>query len=369
MLFIMRKDSFKALFFLIVIILSGCDWNISSESAGRSSNPRNIILFIGDGMGVAQLYAGMTRSDSIISLEYFPFSGFSKTSSADNYITDSGAGATAIACGIKTNNGMIGVGPDSLPVSSIIEIAHKNGLATGVVSTSAITHATPASFVAHNSGRGNYEDIAKDFLNGSLDLFFGGGEDHFRSRKDSVDLTITLKEQGFNVVYTLDEMENSDSKKIAGLLAKGHMQKASEGREGALEKMTLKAIETLSKNKKGFVLMVEGSMIDWAAHEQNLDYLVSEMIDLDKAIGVARRYAAGNGKTLVVVTADHETGGLTLTGGSIADKQVTGKFSGGEHTAVMVPIFSFGPGAEKFSGIHDNTFFLDTFLKLLDLNR
>ena len=132
--------------------------------------------------------------------------------------------------------------------------------------------------------------------------------------------------------------------------------------------MTRKAIETLSKNKNGFVLMVEGSMIDFGGHEQNLDYVISEMIDMDKAIGVAKEFAAKNNNTLVVVTADHETGGLTLTGGSRRHR-VTGKFSGEDHTAVMVPVFSYGPGAEKFSGIHENTFFQDEFLKISEIKK
>jgi len=365
----MKKNSLKTILIILIIILSGCEWQIVSAQKKKNINPSNIILFIGDGMGVAQLYAGMTVSNHVFSLEGFPFSGLSKTFSADNYITDSAAGGTAIACGIKTNNGMIGISPDSTAVISIMEIAHKNGLATGIISTSAITHATPASFVAHNTSRGNYEDIAKDFLNGTLDLFIGGGEDHFRSRKDSVDLTLNLTEQGYNVVYSIEELKNTKSQKIAGLLAKGHLPKASEGREGVLEEMTRKAIETLSKNKNGFVLMVEGSMIDWGGHDQDLDYIVAEMIDLDNAIGVATDYATRKKNTLVIVTADHETGGLTLTGGNITDHTVAGNFSGSDHTAVMVPIFSLGPGAENFSGIHDNTFFFEEFINLLKLKK
>lgn len=361
-----RKNSIQVVILVTVILLTGYEWTFGKEKT-RNRSPKNIIIFIGDGMGVAQVYAGMTKSDSPLSLEKFPYSGFSKTYSADNYITDSGAGGTAIACGIKTNNGMIGVRPDSTAVSSIMEFAHKNGLATGVVSTSAVTHATPASFVAHNAGRGNYEDIAEEFLNGTVDLFIGGGENHFRQRKDSADLTLKLKEQGFDVVYTMEDLKRSESKKLAGLLAKEHMPTVSEGRNGALAEMTGKAIETLSKNEKGFVLMVEGSMIDWGGHEQNLDYILSEMIDLDDAIGVALDYASGNRHTLIVVTADHETGGLSLTGGNLADHKVAASFAGGGHTAVMVPIFSYGPGAEKFSGIHENTFFLDEFLNLLNI--
>jgi alkaline phosphatase len=362
-----RKNSIQAVILAAVLLVAGYISQGCTEKNRNKGSVQNIILFIGDGMGVAQVYAGMTKSDHPFYLERFTYSGFSKTYSADNYITDSAAGGTAIACGTKTNNGMIGVKADSTIVSSIMELAHKNGFATGVVSTSAVTHATPASFVAHNAGRDNYEDIAKDFLKGTVDVFIGGGENHFRSRKDSTDLTLTLKDQGFEVVYTLDDLKRSQSGKLAGLLAKEHMPAVSAGRNGALADMTGKAIETLSRNKKGFILMVEGSMIDWGGHEQNIDYLVSEMIDLDQAIGVALGYASGNGKTLVVVTADHETGGLTLNGGSLTEHSIEAKFSGGDHTAVMVPIFSYGPGAEKFSGIHENTFFLSEFLNLLKI--
>jgi alkaline phosphatase len=361
------KNSVQAVILVTILLLTGSNWQGSTEKSKNNKQAKNIILFIGDGMGVAQIYAGMTKSDHPFSLEKFPYSGFSKTYSSDNYITDSAAGGTAIACGTKTNNGMIGVKPDSTIVSSIMELAHRNGFATGVVSTCAVTHATPASFVAHNSGRDNYEEIAKDFLNGTLDLFIGGGENHFRLRKDSVDLTLKLKEQGYDVVYSLDDMERSESKKLAGLLAKEHMSSVSEGRSTALEEMTAKAIKTLSKNDKGFILMVEGSMIDWGGHEQNIDYVISEMIDLDNAIGVALKYASEDGNTLVVVTADHETGGLTLTGGSLTDHKLEAKFSGRDHTAVMVPIFSYGPGSEKFSGIHENTFFLGEFLNLMKI--
>jgi alkaline phosphatase len=362
-----KKKIFQVVLLVAVLLLTGCEWREGTDKTRHKNSAKNIILFIGDGMGVAEIYAGMTKSDHPFWLEKFPYSGFAKTYSADNYITDSAAGGTAIACGTKTNNGMIGVKPDSTLASSIMELAHKNGLATGIVSTSAITHATPASFVAHNAGRGNYEEIAKDFLKGTVDVFIGGGESHFRSRKDSVDLTVNLKEQGFDVVYTIDEMKNSESGKLAALLAKEHMPSVSEGRTGTLADMTARAIRTLSKNEKGFILMVEGSMIDWGGHEQNIDYIVSEMTDLDMAIGVALNYASGTGNTLIVVTADHETGGLALTGGSLADHTLEAKFSGGDHTAVMVPVFSYGPGADKFSGIHENTFFLGEFLNLLNI--
>jgi len=363
----MKRNLLKYFVLILVVAFAGCSSDIKNGDVNLSGRPKNIIIFIGDGMGVAQLYSGMTLSNQPFNLEKFPYSGLSKTYSADSYITDSGAGGTAIACGVKTNNGMIGVKPDGTPVSSITERAHNSGLATGIVSTSAVTHATPASFVAHNSDRDNYEKIAEDFLKGTVDVFIGGGENHFRNRKDGADLTLKLKEQGFDVVYTPDDMKKSASKKLVALLAKEHMPKVSDGRQGLLSEMTKKAIETLSNNKNGFVLMVEGSMIDWGAHENNLGYVESEVIDLDQAIGTALEFAKTDGNTLIVVTADHETGGLVLTGGNISTHTVEGKFAGTDHSAVMVPVFSYGPGSYRFSGIHENTFFYNEFLQLLGL--
>jgi alkaline phosphatase len=349
----------------LVIIVSGGSGKPSEGRKKTSSKPVNIILFIGDGMGPAHLTAGMTVSDHTFVMEYFPYSGFCKTSSFDKYVTDSAAAGTAIASGTKTRNGMIGMGPDSIAVKSIMEIAHANGLSTGLVSTSSITHATPASFVAHNIARGNYEEIAKDFLNGTIDVFIGGGMDHFNRRKDSVDITVNLKKNGYDVVYSIEDLKKSSSGKIAGLLSKVHMEKSTEGRKGKLAIMTEKAIQTLSKNKKGFILMVEGSQIDFAGRD--VDWLISEVIDMEEAVDKAYNFADKNKNTLVIVTADHETAGLTLQNGNIKEHKVVANTFSGSHTAVMVPIFSFGPGAERFSGIHENTFFFNRFVELLKL--
>jgi len=364
-----KVKPFLSTIILTGILLSGCSVN-RMQTTSVTPEVRNIIFFIGDGMGTAQVYGAMSVSDEPLVLESFPFSGFSNTSSSNNYVTDSGAGGTALASGTRTKNGMIGTAPDSTALTSITEIVRRNGLASGVVSTSSVTHATPASFVAHNVSRNNYEEIAADFLKGTADVFIGGGEDNFTKREDGKDLTLTLKEQGYDVVYTLEDLKKSTSPKIAGLLAKGHMPKASEGRMGTLAAITAKAIETLSRDNDGFFLMVEGSMIDWGGHDKDFDYITSEVIDMDKAIAVAKEFAEKDGKTLIVVTADHETGGLTLTGGDLNNRTVKSNFiQSGSHTGVMVPVFSFGPGAESFSGIHDNTFFFGRFLELLNLKQ
>jgi len=361
------KKKLINLFLILILLFTGSIITTNESYAGPPKRPRNIILLIGDGMGDALVYAAMSVSQQPLFMEQFPYSGFSITYSANNYVTDSGAGGTAISCGIKTNNYMIGMTSDTTIAPSIIDVVHKHGMATGVVSTSSVTHATPASFVAHNENRNNYEAIAADYLKGTIDVFIGGGEDHFRNRKDGKDLTVNLKEQGFDVVYTLDELNASDSQKIAGLLAKEHMPTMLEGRDGALEAMTRKAIETLSTDKDGFFLMVEGSQIDWGAHANNADYTISETTDFDNAVGVALEFAKADKRTLVVVTSDHETGGLTVLKGNRTEKTITVKFSSPDHTAEMVPIFSFGPGAEQFSGINQNTFFFNRFLQLLKI--
>jgi alkaline phosphatase len=367
---LMKLISHKSLVIIIVLSTAISSFSETSLSQTPVKEVKNIILFIGDGMGTAQVYGAMTASDHKLILESFPFSGFSKTYSYDNYVTDSGAGGTAIACGIKTRNGMVGMSPDSVPVSSILEIAHKNGLATGIVVTSSVTDATPADFIAHNINRGNYESIATSYLSGNIDVFMGGGEDDFRHRKDSIDLTLLLKKQGFDVVYNLDTLKKSKSAKIAGLLAKGDMPSVREGRAGFLPEMTRKAIEVLSKNKNGFFLMVEGSLIDKNAHAKNLPAVLTEVLDMDDAIGVAKGFAEKNKQTLIVVTADHETGGLALTNGNIQEHQVAGSFiESGYHTGVMIPIFSYGSGAKEFSGIHENVFFFYKFLTLLALHK
>jgi alkaline phosphatase len=353
----------------VFLVTSLTNSPIYGKEPKRSKKPVNIIFFIGDGMGPAELSAGIAVSDNTFVINSFPFSGFSKTSSSDNYVTDSAASGTAMACGVKTRNGMIGTRSDSSVVESIMEIAKRNGLSTGLVSTSAITHATPASFVAHNSGRGNYEDIANDFMNETIDVFIGGGSDHFNKRKDGADLTLKLKSQGYDVVYTMTDLMGSESPKLAGLLAPGHMDKANATRAGLLVQMTEKAIDLLKRNKKGFILMVEGSQIDFAGHEKNIEWLVSEVIDMNNAIDKAYEFARRQGNTLVVVTADHETGGLSLPGGNIKNRTVVANFGTTGHTATMVPIFSYGPGAANFSGIHENTFFFDEFVNLLRLQK
>ena len=329
--------------------------------------PKNIILMIGDGMGLAQIYSAMTANGGHLFLENFKNCGFSKTYSSDNYITDSAAGGTALASGVKTYNGAIGVGPDKKPIPNIRELAEKKGMKTGLVSTSAITHATPASFIAHVDSRGSYEDIAADFLKTDIDVFIGGGVKNFENRKDGRNLSKELKNKGYQVIYSVEEMKKVTVGKLAGLTSPEH-NAPMPGRGEMLVPATQTAINLLSKSKKGFFLMVEGSEIDFLAHENKTPGVVLETLDFDRAIGVALKFAVSNGETLIIVTADHETGGMTINGGDYKTGKVVGKYTTGGHTGVAVPVYAFGQGAEQFTGFMENTDIAKKMMKLLKLN-
>lgn len=351
----------------ILILISLCVTMVScaatKETARKSAHDvRNVILMIGDGMGLPDVYAAMTVSDKPLNIGRCSIIGLQTTFSADNYITDSGAAGTALATGSKTRNGAIGVDSLGNRLKSILEIAEDHGLATGLVSTSSITDATPASFIAHELSRNSYEAIALDFLNTDIDVFIGGGYDNFAKRKDKLNLLDSLKFRGYEVDTTMDMIMKSTSGKLVGLTAPFNTPFRLEGRGDMLPESTSKSIEILSKNKKGFFLMVEGSEIDKIAHKNVADTLIDETLDFDKAVGVALDFAENDGHTLVVITADHETGGVTITGGDKKSHMVKLSFSTKGHTAVPVPVYAYGAGAEKFIGIYDNT---DIFKKIL----
>lgn len=317
---------------------------------------RNVIFLIGDGMGLAQVHAAMTAAGVPLNIQRTEVTGLQTSHSADNYITDSAASGTALSSGVKTNNGMIGVDPQGNRVKTILEIAEENGLATGLVSTSSVTHATPASFIAHQMSRGSYEDIAMDFLRTDIDVFIGGGYDHFAKRADGLNLIDSLNKKGYEVITSADMLRNSNSpSKLAALLYPNQPPYRLNGRGEMLYDATVKAIDILSKNRKGFFLMIEGSQIDWAGHANNSNAIIDETLDFDRAVGAALDFAKTDGNTLVVVTADHETGGVTITGGDIKSKMVMLQFSTKNHSAIMLPVFAFGPGAGNFTGIYDNT--------------
>ena len=345
-------------------------------SAGSvRQKPLSLILFIGDGMGVSHVYAAITASGGDMTFPYFPVTGFSITHSANSYSTDSAAGGTAIATGEKTNNRMISVRPDSSVLVTLLENARVSGKSTGIVCTSSLTDATPAAFAAHVPLRYNYRAIAEWYVAGAADVFIGGGRKYFEPEADSSgsfrkseDVISKLKWAGYDITYDLESFIASGAGRIAGLMSPEDMPRLFEGRDPMyLAKATAKEIEVLSRNRKGFVLLVEGSEIDDAGHSSDTKMVTDEVRDMDRAVAVAREFAGRNGRTLVVVTADHETGGMSITEGDLAKQEVTGAFSIRGHSGVMVPVFAFGPGAAEFTGIQDNTELYHDFVRLLSL--
>lgn len=355
----MNKRYFFGFVFLAVLL---------SQPVAAKKNPKNVIFMIGDGMGIAQIYAGMTANNNSLSLEQCTHSGFVKTYSASHFTTDSGAGGTALSCGIKTKNGMIGMTPDSVPAQSILQLASKNKLATGMVVACAVTHATPASFIAHQVNRNMYEEIAADYLKTDIDVFIGGGRNHFEKRKDGRNLTSELKAKNYNVAYTLDEVKAVKSGKLAGLLY-DNQNPAMPERGSMLPDATVAALDILDNSKKGFFLMIEGSQIDWAGHNNDLSHVIKEVLDFDQTIARVLDFAKRDKNTLVIVTADHETGGMTLLDGTFGSGQLTTVFTTKNHSGVPVPVFAFGPGAENFMGFMENTAMKGKIEKLLKLKK
>ncbi len=320
----------------------------------KNKIPKNIILLIGDGMGLSEVSASLFFNENKSNFERFSVIGLSKTSSSSDLITDSAAGATAFASGVKTYNGAVGVTKDTLAIKTIVELFSEKGISTGLISTSSITHATPACFYAHVKSRRLEDDIAAYLVNSEVDFFAGGGLQFFNNREDGSDLISKLKEKGFEV--NIKNLPKSISeKKQAILLSADGMPTMLEGRGDFLPNATELALESLSKNEKGFFLMVEGSQIDWGGHDNDADYLITELLDFDKTIGLALDFAKQNGETLVIVTADHETGGFTLAADDGDYNKIKPVFSASSHSATMVPVFADGPSAGLFGGVYENT--------------
>ena len=354
----------NCLFFFLLLAITACDTTKkpvtrAEMKALSEERPKNIILMIGDGMGLSQISAGMYANGNELELEKFPIIGLQKTYASDNLVTDSAASATAFACGVKTYNKAIGVTPDKKAVPSILEEAEKNGLLTGLIATSTIVHATPASFIAHQPLRTMYDEIATDFLKTDIDLFIGGGKKHFdEQRADETSLIPAFINKGYTVSSMLDkEVSDIDFKsanKIAHFTANDAPVPAALGREYLTEASTKAASFLKRKSTKGFFLMIEGSQIDWGGHANDTKYIITEMIDFNKAIGEILKFAKKDKETLVIITADHETGGFALNTGSRMDS-IAGVFTSDYHTATMVPVFAYGPGAGLFNGIYENT--------------
>lgn len=353
------------LLLLLALMTLACTASVNSRTEPETEKPTNIIFLIGDGMGLSAVTTGFYYGDQNSVFKRFNEIGLQQTSSAIEKVTDSAASGTALATGTKTYNGAIGVDTTKKAVQNFTELVSPMGWSAGVVATSTISHATPASFYAHVVQRGMEEEIAVQLLSSEIDFFAGGGRDKFNVRRDSIDILPLAAENGFIIDTTgLPEPGTLSADQKYGFLPEaGAMPSIIDGRGNFLPEATSLAISHLSQNQTGFFLIVEGSQVDWAGHANDAESLIEEMLDFEKAIEAALDFAEKDGNTLVVVTADHETGGFAL-GPKIPEAGQPGYtsyaelgpvFATGNHSATLIPVFAFGPGAEQFKGIYQNT--------------
>lgn len=327
---------------------------------------------IGDGMGLSQISGALYSSRRGLELERFQTIGLQKTRCKDDLVTDSAAAAAAIARGVKADKNTFGTDDRFTAPLSVLEEMKQRGWSAGIVVTSSLTHATPAAFVTYQSQRSMYEEIAKDFLQIDVDYMVGGGKEYFdRRSNDDRNLIEELKQKDVIVKTYLDgdisDLNISPQKRFIYFSADGEPLSHSAGRTYFLPACERGLIFLERRSDKGFFLLVEGSQIDWGCHANVDEMVVDELIEFDKVIGKMLDFAEKDGETLLIVTADHETGGFAITGQDDKGKPVI-EFISKDHTATMVPVFAYGPGSSNFGGVYENTEIHDKILKVLKIS-
>lgn len=376
------KRYFKLILMTALVVL------ITSCVHSRSKDVKNVIFLIGDGMGLGAVSASILMEEQETGFEYATALGLQETSSANNHVTDSPAGGTALATGTRTRNGYIGIDPNGTPLTSILKKAQKMGKKTGIVVNTTLTEATPASFYAHVTNRNQGYKIAEQFVNSGVDVAIGGGQSAFMNRTDSLDLVTELRDKGYGVYLDWEKVAQSNSEKFVGILPMSQVHRrnnkpqvtrsaedgsaigvATTNTDDSVEKYdpreylslaTLKALESLEKNsrKDGFFLMIESAIIDGYGHNNDTEGMLVEMSDFNNTLLLLVDYVNNHPNTLLVVTADHETGGtgVAYNQHEVGEKvDVKLNFSTKGHTGTLVPVVAYGPGAELFSGFMKNT--------------
>lgn len=364
----MKHKLIVILLLLPLLTFAQRDKQARQQTQTNQPHPRNVIFIVGDGMGTAQVYASIVaQMGGNSAFLRFPYSGFSRTYSHNRYTTDSGAGGSALMTGHKVDNYHIAKGPDGTNWPSFLTSAKRQyGKAAGFVVTCSVLDATPASTYAHVTNRKYYDTISMQMAQSDFDVMIGGDKNHFlpANRTDGLAPLDTLQARGYAMFYDINTLMATNKRRICGLLTPDSPAKAME-RGRMLTLASLKAIETMNRSDNGFVLMIEGSQIDWAGHNNDSTYLLAEMADFENMLHAVLDFAKQDGNTLVVVTADHETSGLSLLDGDIEKGINKFTFATGNHSGIMVPVFSYGPSAEQFSGIHQNSDFYGIIMNLL----
>lgn len=365
-------------FTLLLTLAAACSLTTvvgAKPQKGQKSEVKNVIFMIGDGMGLSQATMMMVESGYEPTVfERVDNVALIKTHSANNRVTDSAAAGTALACGEKTNNKMLGLTPKLDTLHSMAKGAKAKGMSTGIVVACAVQHATPAAFYANVADRNDNKTITEQLAkNDYIDIIIGGGETHFnKPAEGGTTMSKVAQSNGFNIVRNMDEFEAAGDGRILGLFTTGHIANFNK-RGDYLPRATAEALKRLSTNKNGFFLMVEGSQIDWACHSNDAKQCKGETIDFCKTIEVAMDFADKNAGTLIVITADHETGGLALVSGdddfTKADSGVSYTFSTKGHSGVMIPVYTYGAGAEQINGVMDNTELAHKMFKSMGIER
>lgn len=331
------------------------------EPKGRKV--KNIIFMIGDGMGLEQISAAWVCNGGKLNLDNFTNVGIQRTYSANKLVTDSAAAGTALATGHKTDNGMISMTPDTVAVKSLAEEAMEKGKRAGAAVTCRVNDATPAVFFSHSASRKNQEDIVEQMAGSGVYFLSGGGTKFWRDREDGKDISEDVKARGYSYVETKEDLMAVENGPVIALMDSYEL-KPSLDRGDILPASVTKALELLD-NRKGFFLMIEGSMIDDGGHDNKAGHTMEEIFDFDRTLGIVLEWAEKDGQTLVIVTADHATGGMTLLSGSVDEKRIRVNYSTTGHNGIAIPVFAWGPHSEDFVGIYENTELSDRIRALI----
>ena len=339
-------------------------YTVEKLQAPKGKKVKNVILMIGDGMSLMHVYTAWAANRGKLWLENAQATGLSKTWAVKKLVTDSGSGGTSLATGVKTVYHAVGVDPEGKPLTSLVNVAKELGKDAGMAVTCRLWDATPCDFCCHNIDRDKEEELVGDYPTSGVDFVFGGGAQKFTNRKDGRDIFKELQKKGYHVSRTLDDFFAYDKNSRIFAVPYDKDTPLPDERGDLLARASLKGISLMNQNKNGFFMMIEGSQLDDYGHFNQLDLLMKETLDFDQTVGEVMKWAAKDGETLVVVTADHETGGLTLVNGNKDEGRVECCFSTKDHSGAMVPVYAFGPGAENFTGIFENT---DVFKKIKKL--
>ena len=337
---------------------------VEKLQAPKGKKVKNVILMIGDGMSLMHVYTAWAANRGKLWLENAQATGLSKTWAVKKLVTDSGSGGTSLATGVKTVYHAVGVDPEGKPLTSLVDVAKELGKDAGMAVTCRLWDATPCDFCCHNIDRDKEEELVGDYPTSGVDFVFGGGAQKFTNRKDGRDIFKELQKKGYHVSRTLDDFFAYDKNSRIFAVPYDKDTPLPDERGDLLARASLKGISLMNQNKNGFFMMIEGSQLDDYGHFNQLDLLMKETLDFDQTVGEVMKWAAKDGETLVVITADHETGGLTLVNGNKDEGRVECCFSSKDHSGAMVPVYAFGPGAENFTGIFENT---DVFKKIKKL--